>query len=1272
MHTGQQGEQERNTAIKSLGRRIQPRSKVLTIMIGDWNFVHCIRDRFCKETAQWTGGRDKHNASLWESELQSPHHLFELHQDHSTCETATSRSRLDRIYSNHYICEQLDKQFSCSPLPWTCLSNHRPVSFARLASRRDPDAPRPLPSGPICHPDWPRRVALEFHTLVRSDPRGANDFRKLLLAKRAISSVTKSMHRQHLIAQADGVDDQLGWTMAMIRAAESVRLSRMETCVRAYPKLASFLNPSDPGARVHPNMDGLRQHAVELAKENIGSQISALQHLDGTDANSPRRRQAKENILKQLQRTVPGRTNGLDAMQTTSGSVTNDPAQVATALQEHWTKVFNGPRIDKEALKQWLMTVPNLTASDHAPLPSPPSLEQSRESSQVRANEPRRGRLRTHRAGDVWCTPPMAGEQRPALSTAPESWKVQREDIREAVKLSSNTMPGPDGIPYKAWRVLGELGVDILHGAAAALEGPSWKEQLNDGFHDEAPSGTHTFNLGTLVCLPKKAAGENEEVGTYYTAGGTRPLSIVNTDNRLIANAARLRWEGLLSGWITKNQQGFLNGRSILSNLIGLDTAAMHTALEGPNGAIIIFDFAAAFPSVSQEYLMETLRHIGLPPNALNFVGALYDNNQCTIMHRGRSFPGFAMTSGVRQGCPLSPLLYALAADALLEKISVSLPEVFVRAYADDTAVVLTDFWRQAPVLANIFETFADLSCLRLNTAKSVIIPLHPRGPQHPDADLGASDMVDADDATLRSLLTTASPYSLPTGATDALEALSSNIREHLPQWGNMVTAWQGLYLGFVIGPGKEDATWKKPASKCSERCRLWASQALGLQYSALTYNSFALSTLSYVAQLEAPPSWVLQEEQEMLRLVAAGPRHWATAQDLWHLKDGFGFARSFTCLSWLAKAAQLRVYMLDPAMADKDEVRRSIAQTRQTLAQPRMTDTRETWRSWFDQSFILRLEGNHAEYVARFGLVPNSQGGPARRSFQAGVYASWSKYDRYSPEERIRLKHRRWQLSSSGLLAGMNFSARQGTPAGQARRALHNLRCLADYVAPRVQSAVLSTIWNRWCTARRFQRRHLGSTSACVFRCSPTAEDSIEHYCRCPSTLLLASSYLRLDNHTQVNLYTFNLTNPHIRTCEELVVSALLIYAIYRGTNHYRHHAAGCPQDVHDSLRQWTREGVARHQRSTHILQNLWRPSTARTVLPPPPAQLPLRMPGRSERVHVPRPAGRSGTRRSIESQEMGRSVRARTMLGVTTPRFVDGGFLHVEEVRPNSSEIT
>ena len=137
--------------------------------------------------------------------------------------------------------------------------------------------------------------------------------------------------------------------------------------------------------------------------------------------------------------------------------------------------------------------------------------------------------------------------------------------------------------------------------------------------------------LGILCCLPKKKTGVDEEAGDYYAADATRPLSIVNTDNRILANAARNRWEPIFNIWVSELQQGFLRERSMLSNVIDVDFEAMKVSLKYEHGALVLFDFRAAFPSVAQEFLLSVLRWIGMPRAGLRFVQSLYSQNKCII-----------------------------------------------------------------------------------------------------------------------------------------------------------------------------------------------------------------------------------------------------------------------------------------------------------------------------------------------------------------------------------------------------------------------------------------------------------------------------------------------------------------------------------------------------------------------------------------------------------------------------------------------------------------
>ena len=127
-----------------------------------------------------------------------------------------------------------------------------------------------------------------------------------------------------------------------------------------------------------------------------------------------------------------------------------------------------------------------------------------------------------------------------------------------------------------------------------------------------------------MVFLSKKAAGTDRILGDFYTAADTRPLVIVNTDNRIIASALRIRLEHGLAKWISEWQHGFISGRSMLSNVVDIQHAGQLTALGREHGAILLLDFKAAFPSLNHHYLHRVLAKLGLPRDVLRMIQMLY------------------------------------------------------------------------------------------------------------------------------------------------------------------------------------------------------------------------------------------------------------------------------------------------------------------------------------------------------------------------------------------------------------------------------------------------------------------------------------------------------------------------------------------------------------------------------------------------------------------------------------------------------------------------
>ena len=155
--------------------------------------------------------------------------------------------------------------------------------------------------------------------------------------------------------------------------------------------------------------------------------------------------------------------------------------------------------------------------------------------------------------------------------------------------------------------------MDILYENALALSKADNRDMLHEVFYVNNTTHKHHDNESTMVCLPKKSTTQTPNGTPAFTTNNTRPLNIVNADNRLVASAARNRWEKMLGPWVLDRQQGFLPGRSILRNLLEMDIASMHTALMQDRGACLLLDFASALPSISQDFVFSTLKSIGVP-----------------------------------------------------------------------------------------------------------------------------------------------------------------------------------------------------------------------------------------------------------------------------------------------------------------------------------------------------------------------------------------------------------------------------------------------------------------------------------------------------------------------------------------------------------------------------------------------------------------------------------------------------------------------------------
>ena len=116
--------------------------------------------------------------------------------------------------------------------------------------------------------------------------------------------------------------------------------------------------------------------------------------------------------------------------------------------------------------------------------------------------------------------------------------------------------------------------------------------------------------------------------------------------------------------------------------------------------------------------------------------GRFYTDNDHELIVCGNSGEGFSVESGVRQGCPLSMLIFTLALDPLIRALTSQLEpaEVLIRTFADDIAIVAEDLdtifregdntgKRVADVLEETFSMWEGISGLNVKTKTCICIP---------------------------------------------------------------------------------------------------------------------------------------------------------------------------------------------------------------------------------------------------------------------------------------------------------------------------------------------------------------------------------------------------------------------------------------------------------------------------------------------------------------------------------------------------------------------
>jgi exonuclease III len=384
---------------------------------------------------------------------------------------------------------------------------------------------------------------------------------------------------------------------------------------------------------------------------------------------------------------------------------------------------------------------------------------------------------------------------------------ITEKEIWEAIQdLPSGKTPGTDGLSADFYKKFWpKLKIHFVN-------------MVNDVYKNRELTSDQKRGIISLIPKPDK---DLTQVKNW------RPISILNTDYKILTKIFANRLKPILPELINTDQTGFVLGRLIGENIRVVDDLMNYCKGNNVDGLLVLLDFEKAFDSLSWNFLEYALKSYGFEDFFISWVKIFYTDINSSVTNNGFISTHFNLERGIRQGCPLSAYLFILCVELLAQKIredenikGIEIETVCYKIvqFADDTALIIKDQMSLLRAM-DIINDFYKVSGLKLNVDKTTLVNMNidEEIPIHP-----------------------------------LLQALGL-------KWCNEAFRYLGIWFHRDINI-MEFKNFRHRLEKMNNILKIWLRRDLSLKGKVTILKSLALSQLIYPTSMLILPQWVIKE----------------------------------------------------------------------------------------------------------------------------------------------------------------------------------------------------------------------------------------------------------------------------------------------------------------------------------------------------------------------------------------------------------------------------